>query len=52
MRRKDGYQYFSIEQRPGLSLENFTAVDDFYCRAAAQTLRRQMCNMWSTAEHV
>lgn len=34
-----GYQEFPIEQHLGLSLENFTAVDDFHCRAATQTLK-------------
>lgn len=36
------YQYFSIEQSPGLTLKNFTAVDDFYCRTATQTLKIKM----------
>lgn len=33
------YQYLSIEQGPGLGLEDFAAVDDFYGRTATQTLK-------------
>lgn len=36
--RAGTYQQFPVEEHLGFSLENFTAVDNFHCRAAAQTL--------------
>lgn len=35
----NSYQELSVQQHAGLSLEDFTAVDDLHRRAAAQTLK-------------
>lgn len=42
------YQQLSVQQHPGLGLQNFAAVDDFHRRAAAQTLEHS--HSWSESQ--